>query len=313
MTPSILFLVFNRPASTAKVFSAIRAAKPRRLYIGADGPRANNPNDTRDCREVRKILSSVDWPCEVRTWFRSDNVGCRAAVREAITWFFENEEEGIILEDDCVPHPAFFRYTQCLLQRFREDQRIMSVTGTNVFGSIDNIPSTYLLSIYSLCWGWATWARAWRLYDDRLIRLDEFLSDGSFAHYALSLPVARRWEERFRQVRDFGLDSWATVWTFACWANNGLTCTPRTNLVSNIGFGPSGTHTWDKSSRFSSLPTHELAFPLKHPAIIAPDSFYDGYVSSQFYGIDPADQTSVEEALARNLQLMRDHVRNDGS
>jgi hypothetical protein len=245
----------------------------------------------------------------VKTLFRSSNAGCGAAVTEAIDWFFEHEDEGIILEDDCVAHAHFFSFVASLLERYRSDARVMCVTGTNVGGRRGDVSPSYVMSIYPLSGGWATWKRAWRLYDGRLAGLDEFLKAKAFVGHPATLAAARRWEERFRQVRDYGLDSWATAWTFACWANLGVTCAPSVNLVTNIGYGPDGSHTWDALSRFSNVPALELEFPLEHPGVIAPDSSYDEQISSGFYEIDPLDKTSVAESLARNLRLRKDDVR----
>ena len=120
----VLFLVFNRPDVTMRVFEAIRHARPRRLYVAADGPRAGISSETGKCEQTRQIATQVDWDCEVKTLFRSENLGCRVAVSSAIDWFFENEPEGIILEDDCLPHPTFFHFCQELLERYQHDQRI---------------------------------------------------------------------------------------------------------------------------------------------------------------------------------------------
>src|SRR5262245_56278428 len=128
----VLFLVFNRPDTTARVMEAIRAARPERLYVAADGPRENNAGEAEErCAEVRQLATRVNWPCEVRTLFREHNLGCRKAVSSAITWFFEQEPEGIILEDDCLPSQSFFPFCAELLARFRDDERIMFITGCN--------------------------------------------------------------------------------------------------------------------------------------------------------------------------------------
>jgi hypothetical protein len=306
----LLFLVFNRPEQTAAVFEAIRQARPSRLYVAADGPRDNSPDDFERCATVRRIATAIDWPCDLHTLLRPANLGCRTAVTAALDWFFALESEGIILEDDCLPDPTFFRYTSELLERYRHDERVMCITGGKpVHVSIDGSTS-YFMSIYNMCgWGWASWARAWALNDPCLTRLNEFLTVHAFPGHAQSAAVARRWEERFRQVRDHGLDSWATAWNFACWANAGLTCTPRSNLVRNIGFGPDATHMWDMSSAFANLQRDPLEFPLRHPAMIAPNSRYDEQISSLFYEIRADDIESVEAALAKNLAMREADAR----
>src|SRR5262249_20722231 len=157
----VLFLIFNRPNTTARVMEAIRTAGPGRLYVAADGPRDGNADEAKRCAEVRRIATQVDWPCEVQTLFRERNLGCRQAVSSAITWFFEQEQEGIILEDDCLPSPSFFPYCAELLARFRNDERIMCITGCNFQQDMKGYPYSYYFSKYHHVWGWATWRRAW--------------------------------------------------------------------------------------------------------------------------------------------------------
>jgi hypothetical protein len=304
METALLFLVFNRPDQTAAVFETIRQARPSKLYVAADGPREKQPKDIELCAAVRRIATAIDWPCDLRTLLRPTNLGCRAAVTEALDWFFELEPEGIILEDDCVPGLSFFRYAAELLERYRHDQRIMCITGGKPVAGSANDAASYFMSIYNMCgWGWASWRRAWALNDPSLSLLDEFLSTYAFPGNAQSVAVARRWEERFRQVRDHGLDSWATIWNFACWVNGGLTCTPGANLVSNIGLGADATHPWDGALAFAELDRGTLEFPLHHPNLIAPNSRYDELLSSAFYQIQKGDLESVEVALARNLAM----------
>jgi len=310
MEAALLFLVFNRPDQTAAVFEAIRQARPSKLYVAADGPRENRSEDIELCAAVRQIATNIDWPCDLHTLLRPTNLGCRAAVTDALDWFFGIEPEGLVLEDDCLPEPSFFPYALELLERYRHDERIMCVAGTKPVDAAMDGAASYFLSIYNMCWGWASWRRAWMLNDPSLTHLDEFLAIRAFPGQAQSSAVSRRWEERFRQVRDHGLDSWATVWTFACWANAGLTCVPRSNLVRNIGFGPDATHLRDRASAFADLHHEPLEFPLRHPSVIAPDYRYDEQISSTFYQIRVDDLESVEVALARNLAMREADVQD---
>lgn len=166
-TPPVLFIIFRRPENTARVFAAIREARPSRLFIAADGPRASHPDDAERCRLAREVVAKVDWPCEVHTRFLDKNLGCGRAVSSAIHWFFENVEEGIILEDDILPEPSFFRYCAVLLERYRDNPRVMNITGYNplTHGVGDG---SYYPSRFFHCWGWATWRRVERLYDYEL-------------------------------------------------------------------------------------------------------------------------------------------------
>ncbi len=214
-TPPILFLTFNRPDTTARVFGAIRAAQPARLYIAADGPRPDRPGELERCAEVRRVATAVDWPCEVRTLFHDKNLGCRSAVSGAITWFFEHEEEGIILEDDCLPHPSFFHFCSELLQRYRNDHRVMCVTGNNFQPDMRDWPYSYYFSIFNHCWGWASWRRSWKLYDTAL---DEFNPDSAallFRSLSQTDHFSRFFSEQLGSIKSGNLDSWAYVWTWS--------------------------------------------------------------------------------------------------
>ncbi len=165
MRSPVLFLVFNRPDSTRKVFDAIRSARPPKLYITADGPRPDRPAEAKLCSEVRAIASAVDWPCEVKTLFRESNLGCKAGVSSGITWFFSHEDEGIILEDDVLPVPTFFNFCDEMLERYRDDARVSMISGCNLISNHFSPKQSYFFSRYNLIWGWATWRRAWQHYD----------------------------------------------------------------------------------------------------------------------------------------------------
>ena len=160
MTPAVLFIIFNRPETTQRVFDAIRLAKPTRLYIAADGPRENKTGEKELCEQARKIAQNVDWDCEVKTLFQKENLGCGKAVSHAISWFFENEDMGIILEDDCLPHQSFFKYCEELLEKYKNNDRIGIISGNN-FQKKRKIGSfSYYFSDIVNIWGWATWARS---------------------------------------------------------------------------------------------------------------------------------------------------------
>jgi hypothetical protein len=176
-TAPVLFLIFNRPEMTTRVMDAIRGARPQRLYVAADGPRGR-PDEVEQCDKARQIATAADWPCQVYTLFRNENLGCRRAVSSGIDWFFEHEEEGIILEDDCVPSADFFRFCSELLARFKSEKRVMAICGSCYTKSTFDMPESYYFSYYPDMWGWATWRRAWRLYDRDLSRWPEFKQAG---------------------------------------------------------------------------------------------------------------------------------------
>jgi hypothetical protein len=243
----ILFLVFNRPETTLLVFEAIRAAQPRKLYICADGPRGNVSSDAQRCADVRLIVSRVDWPCEVVSLFRETNLGCKRSVSQGIQWFFDREEEGIILEDDTLPSPEFFRYCDALLQKHRGDKRVMSVSGS-YFGEAAATNAQYYYSKYSLMWGWATWRDRWRLYT-----LD--ISDYRAVLRAMKKPTTwtLAWSEAFAAVLTGQVDTWDVQWILTVWRHGGLVCRPKVNLVRNVGFGGTATHTLGDNHRLRDL------------------------------------------------------------
>jgi GT2 family glycosyltransferase len=161
---AILILLFNRPETTIRVFDKISQIKPQRLYIASDGPRKNFDGEKEKVKKVREIATRVDWPCEVKTLFRNENLGCKKGVSSAITWFFEQEEQGIILEDDCVPNLDFFTFCESLLDRYAEDERVSVITGNNFQNNKWRGDASYYFSKYNHCWGWASWRRSWKDY-----------------------------------------------------------------------------------------------------------------------------------------------------
>ncbi|MGE0011512.1 MAG: glycosyltransferase family 2 protein [Azoarcus sp.] len=286
---AVLFLVFNRPDVTAKCFEAIRAARPARLYVAADGPRADRLGEAERCEQVRMISTSVDWPCEVKTLFRSENLGCRRAVSGAIDWFFESEPEGVVLEDDCLASPDWFRFAEEMLERYRDDERIMCVSASHFHGAVHTPEHSYFFSRYNHCWGWASWRRAWALYDSDMsawpaLRNGEWLL--SIGHG--SRFFASYWRAMFERVHAEAIDSWAYRWTFSCWAQSGLSILPGRNLVSNIGFDEYATNTGTGNALEGATPLESLDFPLRHPGQVVTDVAADNWTDRNVYGISLA-------------------------
>ncbi|MFA5205970.1 MAG: class I SAM-dependent methyltransferase [Lentisphaeria bacterium] len=262
--PPVLFLVFNRPATTARVFAAIRAARPPRLYVAADGPRTDRPGEAAACAEVRRIASAVDWPCELKTLLRDTNLGCRQAVSAAIGWFFDQEPEGIILEDDCLPHPDFFLFCADLLPRYRHQDHILMVSGDNFQPRQPSASHSYYFSGIPHIWGWASWRRAWRLHDPNLLDWPGLRFSGWLESVLCDPTGAAGWTRRFDDAFRRRIDTWDYAWTFTCWRRKSLCILPSVNLVSNIGFGTAATHT-ARANPYANLPSTALAFPLHHP------------------------------------------------
>lgn len=279
----VLFLVFNRPDTTRQVFEAIRQARPLKLYVAADGPRKSQPGEADRVAEVRNIATQVDWPCEVKTFFREENLGCKMAVSGAIDWFFENEEMGIILEDDCLPHPDFFYFCETLLHRFRLDNRVFMITGDNFQNGQHRGDASYYFSKYNHIWGWASWRRAWKYYQVNLSFWPEWSVS---SHWKSTMPdkiEARYWFKNFDSVYRGNIDTWDYQWTACVWKNNGLTATPNVNLVSNIGFGEEATHTSASNSTLAHLPVNTLG-AIKHSDDVIQDLSADKYTFDHIFG-----------------------------
>jgi hypothetical protein len=270
----VLFLIFNRPDTTWKVFEVIRMVKPQKLFVAADGPRSEKPNELEKCMEARKIATAVDWDCEIKTLFRDQNLGCKFAVSSAIDWFFDHVEEGIILEDDCLPHPTFFRFCEEMLARYRNDTRIMMVSGDNFQFGKQRTQDSYYFSRYPHIWGWATWRRTWQKYDVGIRQWPIIKNGGGLKDILKNRKVEEYWNDIFDGVYNNTYDTWDYQLLFTCLINNKLNIVPNANLITNIGFGRDASRTTRKN-KLSEIPLAEMRFPLMHPQFIIRDTLAD--------------------------------------
>jgi len=275
-------MVFNRPDLTRRVFDAIRVAAPPKLYIAADGPRANKMGETERCMAVKEIVAHIDWPCEVRTLFRDNNLGCKLAISGALDWFFSQESEGIILEDDCLPEPSFFQFCDELLERYRDDDRVGMISGCNFQNGVKRSNDSYYFSQFCHIWGWATWARAWKKYDVHITQWPTLKKGNWLTKMGFRGGEHRHWEKAFNKVYAGQIDSWDHQWPFTYWFNQMLSITPAINLISNIGFGAEATHTVGKSI-FSDMKKTEIQFPLKHPEHVTRNISADNFSSKNLF------------------------------
>lgn len=281
---AVLFLVFNRLDTTKDVFQAIRQAKPPRLYIAGDGARADNDGDGRNVNAVRDyIMQNIDWGCEVKTLFRDSNLGCKYAVSGAITWFFENEENGIILEDDCLPSQSFFWFCEELLERYKNDMRVWHISGDNFQENIQRGDASYYFSQYNHIWGWASWANRWSMYDVEMKSFELFDSQKKIYSVFGAKDIQNYWLSIFRKVYLGQIDTWDYQWTYTVLANSGLSVLPNKNLISNIGFGMDATHTKDLDSQHSKIPKADLTVPLRHPVFVIQDIEADIFTASRMF------------------------------
>ncbi len=280
MTPPALrapvaLMIFNRPGFTARVFERIAAAKPSRLLVVADGPRAEHPDDARLCWETRAVIERVDWPCEVETNYADVNLGCKERIASGLEWVFGQTDEAIILEDDTVPDPSFFAYCDELLERYRDEPRVQMISGSNVLPAERSGPDSYYFSRCYHIWGWATWARAWRAYDIEMRGWPARRDSRWLERLLGGVTEARIARAAFDAAYAGEVPTWDFQWVFAAWAQDGLSVTPRHNLVTNIGHGELASHERNPDHPFARLPTRELPFPLRHPAAIAVDQAAD--------------------------------------
>jgi hypothetical protein len=284
---AVLFLVFNRPDTTAQVFEAIRKAKPPRLYVAADGPRAERVGEAENCAKVRELATTVDWPCEVKTLFREENLGCKYAVSGAITWFFEHEEQGIILEDDTLPSQSFFYFCQEMLETYKNNERIKTICGTNIKNGYTSRHS-YFFSRYALMWGWASWRRYWNQYELNIDSWPQLKKQGWLKKIGMGGFVFRRVWQAILDKTLLGppvANWWGYQLIYSSWLNNGITISPSSNLIRNIGFSSDATHTFGEHPILSNLVAREISFPLKHPTVIGVDIKADAFISRHWFGV----------------------------
>lgn len=301
MRNAVLFLVFNRADTTAKVFDAIRQARPPRLYVAADGARADRPDELGLCEATRQVATAVDWPCEVKTLFRERNLGCKMAVSSAIDWFFEHEPQGVILEDDCLPDPSFFDYCDALLDKYQDDPRVMCISGDNFLNGQVRVDHDYYFSNFCHIWGWASWRRAWQGYD--VAMRDWSTSRGQALLkrvFPYSAPLQRIWLETLDRVARGEINTWDYQWVYRCWTAGGFTVLPAVNLISNIGFDQRATHTVDAESKLAGLRTHSLPQPLDHPPTVRRHVRADRWSGKHLF---PVARYTLRRVLGRRLKV----------
>lgn len=281
----VLFIIFNRPETTKVVFEAIRKAQPAKLYIAADGPRQGKAGEYERCQAARNIAINVDWECDVHSLFRDTNLGCKVAVSSAIDWFFENVEEGIILEDDCVPDISFFRYCDELLEKYRHDGRIGMISGDNFQFGRKRTDASYYFSRFSHIWGWASWRRAWEIYDVEMSLWPKLRDSGFLEDLLDTREEVNYWADILQRTYAGQINTWDYQLMFSFWINGLLNILPCHNLVSNIGFNADGTHIKLIDSPLSNMESFPMKFPLIHPDFLIRDAVSDIYSARNTFGV----------------------------
>jgi len=280
----VVLMVFKRFEHTARVLEILRRIEPTRLWVIADGPRDDRIEETAEVEAVRSLVDrGVDWTCEVRRVFAESNLGCARRVSSGLDQVFAVEKEAIILEDDCVPDPTFFRFCEILLDRYRDDEGIAQIGGAS-FGSFRD-PSGYCFSRYNHVWGWATWRRAWKAFDWELRDWPEVRESDWLLRFLGSRRAAAYWTRAFDSVVEGRVDSWAYRWVYANWRRGGLSVLPGVNLVENIGFGHQATNTRRRISRLS-VEAEAIRFPLVHPSRVRRHEKADTRTERRIYSGD---------------------------
>jgi hypothetical protein len=285
MNTPVLMLIFNRPETTYKVFDRIKSEKPRKLYISADGPRENKEGEYERCLKAREITEMVDWRCEVKTNFSDKNLGCRKGVLKGINWFFENENEGIIIEDDVYPSDSFFMFAELMLERYRDDKSVFHVGGANFQDRIKRGDGSYYFSNLSHVWGWATWKDRWEKYIS-----PEKINASDFKNViAKKVPIkgfAKYYAKKMCAISSGKLDTWDYPWSYTIWVNGGKCIIPNYNLCINLGFGEESLHTKDTDNKFANAKLEEIKEIIeptsKEIDLEADEYTYKNYIRGKF-------------------------------
>ncbi|MGH8019527.1 MAG: glycosyltransferase family 2 protein [Opitutaceae bacterium] len=284
MHTPVALIIFNRIRTTERVLEELAKVKPRQLFVIADGPRPDRPDDVEKCAATRKLTERVDWECDVKTNFAEKNLGCGMRPATGISWVFEHVDRAIFLEDDCVPHPSFFRFCGEMLERYAKDERVMMVSGNNFLSDGGGMGHSYTFFRFLNLWGWASWRRAWKYYDFSMESWPQERNSDWLRGISKDPRIRNYWRRIFDSV--YTHISMRDIWDFqfacAVMKQGGLGIAPSRNLVSNIGWGEGATHTIG-DSHLANLPANEMPFPLRHPPVVAYDRHYDEQVFDEVF------------------------------
>lgn len=301
----ILLIVFNRPHLTSAVLDNLLDLKPSVLYVAADGPRKNNELDSKLCTETRSLIESkVTWPCDIRKRFLNENMGCGKAVSTAISWFFSENEYGIVLEDDCLPDASFYSFCEQLLIKYKNNNEIMHIGGANFQDGKIRGQSSYYFSSEIHVWGWASWSRAWNVYDFNISDLQNFIATEKIKKYYHDKKIITYWHTIFYRMQQHVIDTWDYQWRYCIWKAGGLAIIPQKNLVSNIGFGMDATHT-SITANSDNLPRYTIENILIHPATIIRDTSADLYTFDQHYKPQIIKHSLIKRVYSKIKNLLR--------
>jgi len=284
----IILIIFNRPEFAKKLIDILRMVKPYAVYVVADGPRSDHPEDDLLCKSTRAVIEQIDWGADVKKLFLESNIGCGKAPADGITWAFSSVEMAIILEDDCLPDLSFFEFCESLLEKYQCDEKVMMISGNNHLLGRTSTHHSYWFSINTQTHGWATWKRAWSLYDFKMADWPKIRRSSLLLNTLHNKRYAKKWKKIFDQVYQLAnenpkYDCWDFQWTYACWKNGALNIIPEVNLVSNIGYGKNATHQTPIDHPLANLRGSKIKFPLIHPLAITQDLMADEVLSQNVY------------------------------
>jgi len=287
----ILLITYKRADTTRKVIDSLRGIRPSSIYFAANAPNPENPKDPPQCEAVRDLVGHIDWPCEVKTLFRTEHLNARESISGSISWFFENVEEGIILEDDCICDPSFFFYCQENLERYRSNHQVMQISATNFDPNYKGTGESYYFSRYAYIWGWATWRRAWEHFDLQMGQIERTAVKPMLRRLFARKKEASFWSAMYDYLASGKIDTWDGQWLFAVFNKDGLCITPKTNLITNIGFDSNATNTFGSHNVVERMKIGALEFPLEHPESIEGDEDADTWTGDNLYGISKSCST----------------------
>jgi hypothetical protein len=290
----VVLIIFRRPDKTLQVLEKIRQVKPSKLFVICDAPRPEKPDESEKCEKSRAVIDTIDWDCEVIKNYADTNLGSFRRIPSGLDWVFDQVEEAIVLEDDCLPDITFFRFCEELLEYYKNDQRIMAISGDNFQLGNQRTQNSYYFSRYTHSWGWATWKRAWKHFDMEMSAWPKVRDQQLVRSILDSDRDVKYWTAILQDTYESKIKAWDYRWTLSVWLQNGLTILPNVNLISNIGFGEGATHTVSTKNPWINLPTQSMNFPLQHPQFVIRDSIADKFT-----------QDSVFNATLKNRLILK--------
>ena len=307
MKTPVLVISYKRKQGLKQVIESVKKYAPDRVYLFSDGPK--NKQELALVSEVRDfLLNEIDWNCEIKTNFSQVNLGCKYGPQTAISWFFENEDQGIILEDDTVPVPSFYPFVEKLLSKYKSDLRVWNIGGTNrLEEETEEVSDSYFLSRFAYTWGWATWADRWKSH---LSQLPSFLEDSDNLRRSNTThqAIVDNWVNMATVSYKDELDAWDYLWSLRVFMNHGLSVVPKNNLINYEGYGPEATHTKSSTAVKHQYPARELKLPLRDPNNLVPNSYYDKKLFEEIFNwkpfykkLKPAYLLRVVESRAKNM------------